>query len=378
MTGKRGRRANQSGGVRFKDGAWRIRFRDVDGAQREKVVDARNKRQAEGKLFEELERVAKEKGRGAVRTIADLKVYVRRHRTALNKSVVDLDKRWLSLADFFGPLDVNGVSSVHLADYAEHRSTHSRRRRGGSDAVSKSTINRELATLRMLLRAGAKATPPIVRWECIPAIELADESDRVREVFIDEDVWDLISANLADHLRPPLTLAYWIGWRRGELLGLLRSQVDLHRGTIRLGSGTTKNKQGRLIYIPAEALAELRAWDRQTRTLERKLQRVIPWMFHYCGERITSYYTGWTAALRRAGLPPRSYRPHDFRRTAARAYTRAGVTDQVTMRITGHKTTAMLHRYNITAQRDLAEAATRVSRENRRRRKGGARAEEPK
>lgn len=379
MTGKQGRRPNQAGSTRFKDGAWRIRFRDADGVQREKVVAARNRREAENALAAELERVEREKGRGAVRTMADLYVFVRRQRLALGDSVVDVDKRWTALAGFFGPLDVNAITSVHLADYAEARAATSYRRHGRLDATtSKSTINREFATLRLLLRAGAQATPPIVRWDCIPRIRLADESDRVREVFIDEDTFALIHAQLADHLRPMMTLAYWIGWRRGEMLGLLRSQVDLHRGTIRLKSGSTKNKDGRLIYIPAEALTELRQHERLTRQLERKLGRVIPWMFHYRGERITSYNTGWTAALRRAGLAPRSFTPHDFRRTAARAYTRAGVTDQVVMRITGHKTTAMLQRYNITAERDLAEAATRVSMVSRKGRKGGARAETPK
>jgi integrase len=239
--------------------------------------------------------------------------------------------------------------------------------------VIKSTINRELATVRHLLRVGAQATPPIVQWDKIPGIKLADESDLIRTVFIDDDVWARLRQHLAPHLRALFTLAYWIGWRRGELTGLQRSQVDLERGTIRLQPGRTKNKEGRLVYLPAEALAVLREQERKTRQVERKEQRVIPWVFHYRGERFTSYYKGWYRACERAGFQKGTLRPHDFRRTASRAYTRAGVNEQIVMKITGHKTRAMFDRYSITAECDLAEAAVRVTNAKIAARKGRAR-----
>ncbi|HSP95670.1 MAG TPA: hypothetical protein VL049_00315 [Candidatus Dormibacteraeota bacterium] len=72
----------------------------------------------------------------------------------------------------------------------------------------------------------------------------------------------------------------------------------------------------------------LRELERTTRQLERKEQRVIPRVFHYRGERFTSYYKGWYGACERAGIPKGELRPHDFRRTAARAYTRAGIGEQ--------------------------------------------------
>jgi integrase len=43
--------------------------------------------------------------------------------------------------------------------------------------------------------------------------------------------------------------------------------VDLDKGAIRLGVGTTKNKDGRLVYLPAEALEAFRAWRDRTRPL---------------------------------------------------------------------------------------------------------------
>jgi integrase len=300
--------------------------------------------------------------------MAELYAFHRRAQLALHKSTEDLDKRWKRLAPHFGAVDANGVTSAMIAAYMEERAVQ---------GVLKSTINRELAALRHLLRVGAQARPPIVSWEAIPPIKLADESDLVRTVFIDEDVWNRIRAHMAPHLVPLFTLAFWIGWRRGELLSLQRSQVDLEQGTLRLCSGRTKNKEGRLVYLPAEALATLREQEQHTRRLERKWQRVIPWVFHYRGKQFTSYYKGWHRACERAGYQKGDFRPHDFRRTAARAYTRAGVGEQVVMKITGHKTREMFRRYNITTERDLAEAAQRVSQSKTVLRKGRARDKVP-
>ena len=362
MAGKRGRRGNREGSVRLMRGKWTIRYYDEDGSQRERVTDAQSKRQALTHLRKALDEVEKARGRSPIRTVAELYAFHRRQRLALRKSVYDLDKRWKRLAPHFGSTAPTGVSSTMVAAYAEHRAT---------DRVRKSTVNRELATLRHLLRVGAQATPQIVPWDAIPRIQLADESDLIRTAFFEEEEWAKLLRELADHLRPLFTIAYWLGWRSGELRNLQRSQVDLERGTIRLTPGSTKSKDGRLVYLPAEALAVLREQERATKVLERATQRLIPWVFHNRGKQIRDYYTGWRAACVRAGCP--GMRPHDFRRTAARAYTRAGIGEQIVMKITGHKTRAIFDRYNITAESDLADAARRVTRHQNAARKGRAR-----
>jgi integrase len=51
---------------------------------------------------------------------------------------------------------------------------------------------------------------------------------------------------------------------------------------------------------------------------------------------------------------------HDLRRSVVRDMIRAGVSDKVAMQISGHRTAAMLWRYDITDMRDVVEAVRRT------------------
>lgn len=142
---------------------------------------------------------------------------------------------------------------------------------------------------------------------------------------------------------------------------LERRQLDLDAGTITLDPGTTKNGEGRVIYLPADALAALRTWDEKTRELERERGSIIRHVFHRHGRRITEFpYSVWHAACAAAKIPG-TRKPHDFRRTAARSYRRSGVSEGVVMKILGHKTRSIFERYNIKNEDDLREAAQAVA-----------------
>src|SRR5205823_4732448 len=118
---------------------------------------------------------------------------------------------------------------------------------------------------RRMFRLGAQADK-VLRVPHFPTITVHN----ARRGFFERDQFEKVLAELPHYLKPLATVAYWTGWRKGELLRLERRQVDLDAGTLRLDPGTTKNKEGRVVYLPPEALAALKAWDGKTVALERE------------------------------------------------------------------------------------------------------------
>ena len=76
------------------------------------------------------------------------------------------------------------------------------------------------------------------------------------------------------------------------------------------------------------------------------------------GQRIRTFWKRWKTACRLAGCPGRI--PHDFRRTAVRNLTRAGVNESIAMKISGHLTRSVFDRYDIVSEDDLDEAARKL------------------
>jgi integrase len=183
--------------------------------------------------------------------------------------------------------------------------------------------------------------------------------DNARKGFFEREQFEKVRAELPDYLRPLVTVGFWTGWRKSELLRLERRQMDLESGTLRLDPGTTKNKQGRTVYLPREALSVLKEWDEKTTALERERGITVRYVFHNEGRPIRNFYHAWRSACNRAGVAGRML--HDFRRAAARNYIRAGVSERVAMELLGHKTRAIFDRYNITSEQDLREAADKVA-----------------
>jgi integrase len=84
----------------------------------------------------------------------------------------------------------------------------------------------------------------------------------------------------------------------------------------------------------------------------------VPWVFHRYGQRIHAFRKAWTTACAAAGFPGRHF--HDFRRSAVRNLTRAGVPEKTAMDLAGHKTRSVFDRYAITSEDDLRQATQRV------------------
>jgi integrase len=112
-------------------------------------------------------------------------------------------------------------------------------------------------------------------------------------------------------LQVVVSIDYAFGWRtQSEVLPLERRHLDLTAGTIRLDPGMTKNDDGREVYLPADLKVHLAAQVERVRDLERRLGRVIPFLFPHlagrlAGERRRDFRKAWLAACVKAGLAER-------------------------------------------------------------------------
>jgi len=260
------------------------------------------------------------------------------------------------LRPFFGKLPASKVDSALIRSYIEKRKRPDAAR--GRGAAANATINHELALLRRAFNLAAADDPPrIARVPKIPALE----ENNTRKGFFEYGQYSALFEALPDHIRPVLSFGYYTGCRRGEILGLRWDQVDLIRGMVRLEPGETKNEEAREIPLVGDLLALLRL-RRETRDSGFP---DCPWVFfHDDGKQIRSIKNAWANACKRAGLwdestqkPTRLF--HDLRRSGVRNLVRAGVSEKVAQRISGHKTRAVFDRYNITTQADLFDAVAK-------------------
>ena len=74
-----------------------------------------------------------------------------------------------------------------------------------------------------------------------------NKEGNARKGFFEHHEYVVLLKNLPPEIRPLVTFGYRTGWRKGEILGLTWSHVDLKEGTVRLEADETKNSEGRTI-----------------------------------------------------------------------------------------------------------------------------------
>jgi len=268
------------------------------------------------------------------------------YRENQRKSIKDAMRCVSALGRFFGGRKAKSIEPKDLTAYKANRI---------ADGLANGSINRELSALKRMFNLALEHGKIISK----PHIGLLEENN-VRQGFFEWGDFESVRARLPEYLRGPMTFAYLTGWReRDEVVTLSWSNVDFKAGTIRLEPGTTKNKDGRVIYMTPEIRSLLEEQREKTLALQRQTEKIIPLVFHNAGQPICNYYKAWHKACREAGQSGKI--PHDFRRTAVRNMVRAGIPERVAMQMTGHKTRSVFDRYHIVSEGDLKEAAQKLS-----------------
>jgi integrase len=138
----------------------------------------------------------------------------------------------------------------------------------------------------------------------------------------------------------------------------LKLNLDLQENTATLDVRTTKNEEGKVVYMTDKLKSLLlRQWE------ERKSSgKLSPYIFP--NESRTSrivkdrFIRAWRNACEKAGYPGKLF--HDLRRTAVRNIVRAGIPERVEMMISGHNTRRTFNCYNIVNDKDLKKAAEKL------------------
>jgi integrase len=142
------------------------------------------------------------------------------------------------------------------------------------------------------------------------------------------------------------------GWRRDEGRLLAWSSVDRKGGIIRLEEARSKSGEPRV--FPFGLAPALKALLKKRWAVRSGL-----YVFHRHGQPlgIGAVRAAWRRATKRAGL--QGMLVHDLRRTAARDFRRAGVSEGEIMKLCGWRTRSMFDRYNIIDEADLAAAVAK-------------------
>jgi len=215
------------------------------------------------------------------------------------------------------------------------RKVHSTLHKALSQAVTDGLIPRNAADVKVL-RPAPKEMRPLSEGEARTLLEAA-RGDRFEALY---------------------ALAITTGLRRGELLGLRWDDVDLERGTLRVGRalvreggrhtvGETKTRRGRRqVNLTPRTVNALRA--HRERQLEEKMR--LAGLYEDRGlifttQRGTSVNPenlvkrSFKPLLNRAGLP--EIRFHDLRHTCATLLLGRGVHPKLVQELLGHATIAM-------------------------------------
>lgn len=255
-----------------------------------------------------------------------------------------------NIKGYFG--EETRISSTRYGDIETYRNILVGKPTVRGTTRSIATINREISALRHLF---SKA----VEWELIEetpfrrgrSLILKENNARLRYLS-EEEITMLLNA-CSPHVRSIVTCALNTGMRRGEILSLKWSQIRNHFIYLQ----KTKTDEPRQIPIN-DALDTLFRdlskaqgknteyvflFSRRKKVTKREHESGLKVIELKAGDPIQGVKTGFSAALRRAGIE--NFRFHDLRHTFASHMIMRGASLKEVQEILGHKTMTMTLRY---------------------------------
>lgn len=238
-------------------------------------------------------------------------------------------------------LDVGKITPAMITGYRDKR----------LESVATGTVRRELALLRHVFEVAMKEwgfclSNPVKMVRLPPQ---GKARDRRLEASEWPAFWAAAEKSKAKWWKPFLTLALETGMRRGELLALEWSQVDLVRKVAHLRD--TKNGLNRTIPLTPLALQTLEAMH-----TERADRRTV------FTANANAVHQAWLRQVARSGLG--DFRLHDLRHEAVSRFFELGLASAEVALISGHRDPRMLARYTHLRPEVVAERLVRLTNNN--------------
>jgi integrase len=256
------------------------------------------------------------------------------------RTVAEDEAKLRRFKDYFGAYTlINDVTAQRIAGYERQRVTETSKR---GEVVTPSTVNRELAMLRHMLRLAYE-------WGYIakvPRIRMSREPEGRLRWLTQEEAAKLLQAcsdSRNPYLHSIVVIALNTGARKAEILGLTWDRVDFSRGVLHFD----KTKSGRRREVPMnravyDALSSLKG-ERVGRVFRKS-----------SGAAWGSVRTAFESAVVNAGL--QDFHFHDLRHTAASWLILRGRHLKEIQELLGHATLAMTMKYAHLSPDRLREA----------------------
>ncbi len=244
------------------------------------------------------------------------------------------------------------VTHMTLEDFANKRLTQS---------AAVASVNRDLrhlgAALRWAKRRGYISDVPDFKGIFI-------RENRKKPVIIPEEDFmemlkalrkpDLVLKNRpADWWRMFLYIAYYLGLRRGEILGLTWGRVSLETLEVHVLAPTSKSRKERVVPISPDMVKVFSEWQ-ATQPDTKSNDPVLPWPH----DTYRTIYDDWHAIQAAAGMPEgEHYVPKNCRSMCASELIAANVPTVVVKDFLGHATVATTENYYINTKPALRAAA---------------------
>ena len=258
----------------------------------------------------------------------------------------------MNIVDYFGK--DSPIRSLRVPDVKRYM--FDRIKAGSAEA----TVNREKGTLSKLFQVLIE----LERVEGNPCERIKNLSERSgqREVYLSFEDFRRILKLIPDWFKPIVETAYYTGMRRGEILGLTRSQINLRRRMIVLSSEDTKEGHPKRVPIHMDLLPTLRE-AMKVSLVDRDSVFLISDAAGARPPSDESTKNPWRKAMKKMGLIDPRPRFHDLRHTWKTNARRSGVDFEIRESIMGHsfRQKSVAERYGRISDEELIQAVDKMT-----------------